>query len=128
MTRPNGLIWTAVLMAILNTIGWSLIVAHTKAHIRIGLLLLLIVIFSIGYCVVWFYWKGRNWARIVVLLTSILSVVDLISLASPRTKNPIIVAIWGVFGVFLLYWLNTRPVRSFFAQGKSQLTDSGESS
>jgi hypothetical protein len=128
MTRPNGLTWTAVLMAILNTIGWSVIVARTKLHMRIGLFILLILIFGIGYCVVWFYWKGRNWARIVVLLTSIVSVVDLISLASPRTKNPIIVATWGVFGVFLLYWLNTRPVRSFFAPGKAQLTDSGKSS
>ncbi len=107
-------------MAILNTIGWSLIVAHTKLQMRSGLLILLIVIFGAGYCIVWFYWKGRNWARIIVLLTSILSVVDLISLASPRTKNPMIVAIWGMFGVFLLYWLNTRPVRSFFAQGKER--------
>jgi hypothetical protein len=107
-------------MAVLNTMGWVLVVAHRKSPIRAGVSVLLVAIFGIGYCIVWFYWKGRNWARITVLLTSILSVLDLISLASPRTKNPVIVGIWGVLAVFLLYWLNTRPVRGFFRQSKGQ--------
>ena len=87
---------------------------------RAGVLVLLIAIFGIGYCIIWFCWKGRNWARIAVLLISILSVLDLISLAGPRTKNPVLVGIWGVFGAFLLYWLNTRPIRGFFTQSKGQ--------
>jgi hypothetical protein len=120
MIRPHGLTLTALLMAALNTIGWVLIVIYRKPPMRTGFLALLIALFGIGYCIIWFYWKGRNWARIAVLLTSILSVLDLISLASPRTKNPVIVGIWGILGVFFLYWLNTQPVRGFFTQSKVQ--------
>jgi len=120
MARPLGLTLTALLMAILNTIGWILILAHRKSPMRTSFLVLLIALFGIGYCIVWFYWMGRNWAGIAVLLTSILSVLDLISLASPRTKNPMMVGVWGILGVFFLYWLNTQPVRGFFKPSKGQ--------
>ena len=30
-----------------------------------------------GYVVIWFYWQGRNWARVLVLLTSLLCLYNL---------------------------------------------------
>jgi hypothetical protein len=107
-------------MGILNTLGWVFIVAQRKSPMRVGLSVLLIAIFGIGYCVVWFYLQGRNWARIAVLVMSVFSLLDLATLATSRPKNTFLVGAWGLLGAFFLYWLNTRPIREFFGQSKKQ--------
>lgn len=53
-------------------------------------------------------------------MVSVLAVLNLIALPSPHTKNPVLIAIWGLLGIFLLYWLNTQPIRQFFALPKAQ--------
>jgi hypothetical protein len=32
----------------------------------------------VGYSVVWYYWRGRNWARILVIVTSISAIGNLL--------------------------------------------------
>lgn len=121
MPRPNSISLTAIMMGLLITTGLVMIVAHTQLQIRAAMLALTVTIFGVGYWVVWSYWNGRNWARMAVLAWSVLSVLDLITLAGHHpAKNPLLVAIWGLLGMFLLYWLNTRPIRQFFTQPKGQ--------
>jgi len=68
-----------------------------------------------GYRVLFFYWRGRNWARILVLLTSLLSIFNLFLLSRPHAfpRQAVIVG-EAVLGVFLIYWLNTREAKEFF--------------
>jgi hypothetical protein len=87
---------------------------------RVSLVVALVAIYAFGYYVVWFYWKGRNWARLLVLTVSVLSVLNLVSLASPRTTNPAIVGVWGILDAFFLYWLNTGTLREFFNRSRLQ--------
>jgi O-antigen/teichoic acid export membrane protein len=76
-----------------------------------------ILIVLVSSLVLWFFWKGNNWARISVLVMSVVSVINLISLIHPKGNVIVyhsIVIAWAVVGLFLLYWLNRADVRQWF--------------
>jgi hypothetical protein len=73
----------------------------------------------IGYLVLWFYWKGRNWARLLVLLTSLLALYNLRYWSLRGIAGRIMLGAEAALAIFLLYWLNTRRVREFFITPKS---------
>ena len=73
--RPKGITETAVLMSLTNALGW-LIVDWSKPHAAMVFSLFTVFILA-GYVVIWFYWQGRNWARVLVLLTSLLCLYNL---------------------------------------------------
>jgi hypothetical protein len=82
---------------------------------------LFIVYICVANYVVWSYWKGRNWARIGVLLYSAVSIFNLlmwktVSLSPSvlTTAIHIIMAAKAVLAAPILYFLNTRPVLEFF--------------
>jgi hypothetical protein len=58
-------------------------------------------------------WIGRNWARWLVLLTSVLALLNLLKCRRERdtASRP---ARGSGLGAYLLYWLNTSAVRAFF--------------
>jgi len=110
--RPNGLTETAVLMSLTNALGW-LIVDWSKPHAATTFWLFTILIL-VGYLVIWFYWKGRNWARILVLLTSLLCLYNLRYFLRGGIIEQVMIGSEAVLAVFLLFWLNSRNVKSFF--------------
>ncbi len=98
-------------MSIFNATGfaiidWSKPYPYTKLFIFTTIIL-------VGYIVIWFYWKGRNWARILVLLTSLLCLYNLYHWNRYGLREQIMVGAEAVLAIFLLYWLNTADVRSF---------------
>jgi hypothetical protein len=105
-------------MAITNAMGWG-IIDWSRADAR-----LMFAIFTsfilVGYVVLWFFWKGRNWARVLVMLTSILCLYNLHYWSRGRLVERIMIGGEAVTAVFLLYWLNTQTVRTFFAEAKSR--------
>jgi hypothetical protein len=110
--RPKGLAVTATLMSITNAMGWA-IIDWSKPHA--GLIFLIVTItIAIGYVVIWFYWKGKNWARILVLLTCLLSLYNLRHWNDLGTAGRVMIGTEAVLAVFLLYWLNTQTVKNFF--------------
>ncbi len=112
MTRPKGLTLTAVLMCICNAMGWF-IIEWDKPHARAQFAVFTILILT-GYVFLWFYWKGRNWARIAVLLTSVLTIYNLRYWHQSDASSRLMIASEAVLGMFLLYWLNTAAVREYF--------------
>jgi len=114
MNRPTGISVTALLMSICNAMGW-LIIDWTKPHARFTFALFTCLIL-LGYVFIWFYWKGRNWARIAVLLTSVFTVLNLLSLNRGNFVNKVMIISEAFLGIFLLWWLNTGTVRRFFTQ------------
>ena len=83
--------------------------------------LLFTIVFCIGYVVIWFYWKGKNWARIAVLLLSGSSIFNLFTWNhvawSPGFWTTLahgLLAARALLGLFLLCYLNTRPLLEFF--------------
>jgi hypothetical protein len=118
--RPKGLTETSILMSITNAMGWA-IVDWSKPNARVMFIIFTIMIF-IGYVVIWFYWKGRNWARILVLLTSLLSIYNLHDWTRSGTMARVMIGTEAILAVFLLYWLNIRQMRAFFRHQATEST------
>src|SRR5579872_721182 len=127
MNRPKGLTLTAILMALCNAMLWT-INRYTEFPRPLRLFAFLTVVICIGYTFIWFYWKGKDWARIAVLIVSGLNIFNLRAwntfsridghhgfLAAPAH---IMLVAKAVLSVALLYWLNTRPVVEFFKRDK----------
>jgi hypothetical protein len=103
-------------MAILSVVGYEL---DEVGRLSVAGVAQWVVLVG-GYVVLWFFWQGRNWARWLVLFTSLVALFNLtlLGLAFVRgvatTFLQIVVVIEAAFGAFLLYWLNTAPVKAFF--------------
>jgi hypothetical protein len=110
--RPKGLTTTAIFMSITNAMGWA-IIDWSKPHAR-TIFVMFTVTIAIGYVVIWFYWKGKNWARILVLLTSLLCLYNLRQWNHGGIAERLMIGAEAMLAIFLLYWLNTQRVRLFF--------------
>jgi hypothetical protein len=115
--RPKGLVLTTILMAACNAMSW-LIINYNAPHAR-GTFIIFTVLILIGYAVLWAYWSGKNWARILVLVTSVITIVNvrswnLHSTTLLTTPNRVMLASECALSVFLLFWLNTHTARAFF--------------
>jgi len=115
--RPKGIKETAALMSIFNATGFATI-DWSKPHPYIRFFIFTTIIIA-GYVVIWFYWKGRNWAKILVLLTSLLCLYNLYYLNRYGLRGQVMVGGEALLAIFLLYWLNTSKVRAFFDRAKT---------
>ena len=120
MDRPKGLGLTTILMALCNVSILATIKPGRPPYTQ-RMWLFFTFCICIGYLFIWFYWKGKNWARIAVLLVSFTSVLNPfswnnISLSPALRTTParIVLVAKAVLGAALLYWLNTGPVVAFF--------------
>ena len=71
VVQPKAVAISTWLMAMLNILGYA-ILWEPSAHKSRFALFFFITVFTLtiaaGYVVLWFFWKGKNWARILVLL------------------------------------------------------------
>jgi hypothetical protein len=113
--KPKGLRETTILLAVCNLLGYAFIEPSRGVFVLQVLVVTLVV--AIAYLVLWHYWKGRNWARILVLITSGVALLNLraFSSASPLQRGVLIAE--ALLGAYLLVWLNSRQVREFFKRG-----------
>jgi len=110
-------------MSLTNALGWF-IVDWSNRHAATTFSLFTIFIF-VGYLVIWFYWRGGNWARLLVLLTSLLCLYNLRYFFRSGIIERVMVGSEALLAIFLLFWLNTRSVRSFFQAPKDSQAVSG---
>ena len=118
--RPRGMLATVVAMGILNL---TVFVALKRTRFFVATLVIDILIVLASYLVLWFYWMGRNWARVFVLVVSVLSIFNLLALIHPYGNVVVydsIVIAWALVGSFLLYWLNLADVRDWFRSEKKR--------
>jgi hypothetical protein len=115
--RPKGLTATAIFMSITNAMGWA-VIDWSKPHAH-AIFVIFTVIIAINYVVIWFYWKGRNWARILVLLTSLLCLYNLRHWNHSGIAGRVMIGAEAILAIFLLYWLNTLTLRAFY-RGQSE--------
>jgi hypothetical protein len=129
MKSPKGLLLTAWIMVGLVVAGWLRMyywphhaqLVHPHAYLRVFTTATLLVLNIVEFVCIFYYVKGRNWARIAVLVASVLSILDLLRLNHEDTPGRIIIGAWGLLGAFFLYWLNTRSVREFFKRGTASI-------
>jgi hypothetical protein len=114
MTRPRGLTATALFAALYNAVWyirfhWSGSGYNTVAPIVVSTLGL-----AFAYFCLWYYLDGSNWARILLICSSVFAIQDVLPWSEPNVMPRALLAIHALFGAFLIWWLNTKRVRTFF--------------
>lgn len=106
--KPKGLLETTILMGIFAPLPlvW--------APPRLVEVFITSLIIGLSYVVLWHYWKGKNWARILVQIGSVIFLLNLLAFPSASTLQRVVLLPKALLGGFLLIWLNTSPVRGFF--------------
>jgi hypothetical protein len=117
MNRPKGLLLTAWMMVALELVAWLRQYWPHPVHLHTFSIVGLLVARTVAFICIFYYVRGQNWARIAVLLTSVLTILSLLRLRHEDTFGQVTGVAWSLLGVFFLYWLNTRPVREFFTRG-----------
>ena len=65
----------------------------------------------------WFYWRGHNWARWLVMIQSLVCILSLLGLKKRWEETHLGGTVFvydALLSVFLLGYLNTKRVRAWF--------------
>ena len=108
----KGLKATTLIMSVMNLAGfgmidWNAPYAGFQAAV-FG------VIIAITFIVLLYYWKRKNWARILVMIGAAVAVLNVYFIADFGLFGQALIASEFIFGVFMLWWLNTQVVKSWF--------------
>lgn len=106
------LTWTAVLLCVFNVLGF--LFYDIYADSLAAFLIFFGILAAASFVVIWYFWQGQNWARWLVLAMSVFSLLNIALVPSLTRVTAIIVVAEAAFGVWLLYWLNTKPVARYF--------------
>ena len=84
---------------------------------------------SIELLLIWQYWKGRDFARLFVLLWSLLAAARSLALLADHNLDPAALMVrplsflQAILALFLLYWLNTPRLRAWFKKISASAAD-----
>jgi hypothetical protein len=136
MQRPSGVTYTAAVMVLTTILGIIGALTGTLPATPTGSpaspqMIAMVVHASvflgaiIGAIFIFLYWKGYSWVRWAVMIYCLFPLVSLISIKKTFAISPISgasVIINVVLAIFLLYYLNTEPVRAWFNSPKTEAT------
>lgn len=114
--KPRGLKANTLLMVILNIAGLIFIEPNSE-HLGFQIFLFIFII-TISFLVLWYYWQGNNWARILVMLGSILSLINLYGINKYSFVQSSLIVTEAALSLYLLWWLNTQTVKAYFGNSK----------
>jgi hypothetical protein len=113
------------MMALLNLFGYALIDWRRPATRQVVDFSILIFL---GYFVLWFYRRGRNWARALVFVTSIVCFLNLYLMLHGRLKMNLaakfMVMAEAAVAAFLVAWLYSPQANRFFSGQRNPGRDS----
>lgn len=101
-------------MGVLNLFGYALLLDVRKPRSILAAFGMFTLIIAVGYVVLWFYWQGYYWARLLVLATCFLCFYNLRTVASSNVLVKVMLVGEAAIAVFLVYWLNTTQAKEFF--------------
>jgi len=110
--KPKLINELTILMVVLNPTNY-LFISDDLEYRNLELIVATIIIIF-GYWVLYKWWQGKNWARILVLITSVVAILNLSGVQNEILIQQILIIIQAVLGIFLLYWLNTKSVQEYF--------------
>jgi hypothetical protein len=69
---------------------------------------------AIGWAVLYYFWTGRNWARVLIMIQSVFLVLN--ALLASRVSHQLYLYMMALaaVGIFLLFYLNRPEIRSWF--------------
>ena len=97
----------AFLVAYLPFVGTGVLPLHAAAVFAIPFMLAFLAVF-------WFFWRGRNWARLLTAAYSLLSISSLRYVPAASAPQAVIITADALFSAALFYWLFRPDVRAYF--------------
>ena len=128
MQKPTGITVTTVLMCLFLVIGVVITfgrplpipsnAAASPSMIATFVHVGVVVYTLIAAVCIWFYWSGQEWARWVVMIDCLLVFISLRNIGKAWATshlNAEVTICQVLLAIFLLYYLNTAPIRAWFS-------------
>jgi hypothetical protein len=112
MSKPTGVTVSALLMML------SLVAGLIQSYVHGDTSIIFCAVIIALSVVIYFYWTAHNWARMLVLIYSFLCVIPvrLVHHHWVMVRFSVITAGQALLAIYLLWYLNTRPIRAWFAR------------
>lgn len=114
MQRPPTVSVIAAAIALLQILNVVLGIIYRPTPDTPLSMVFLLLVAIVGLTVTYFFWQRRNWARILILISSGLVIIN--ALIPNRTPHEVYLYMIGqaAFAAFLLFYLNRRDIRTWF--------------
>lgn len=125
--RPKGIGLTAIILCAFALTGFvggfflpGLSAGGVLSSEHLPRFISAIFLLSVELFTIWNYWKGKDWARILVLIACFLIAAGEISTMVDHDGSLVVVMSQPILflrfaaALFLLYWLNSGPLRAWF--------------
>jgi hypothetical protein len=109
--RPRAISQTAIVLCVFILLGFTFYNPEGNPLVFVSLYSPLA---AASFALTWYYWRGRNWARWLVLWWSTGFLFNLRLLGSLTPWQEAVTIAGAAFGGWMLYWLNTKQVREYF--------------
>ena len=111
MSKPIGITVSALLMMLSLVAG--LVIAYIHGDTSLIFWAVIIALSVVTY----FYWTAHNWARMLVLIYCLLCLIPVrvVHHQWMLVRFSWIAACQALLAIYLLWYLNTRPIRAWFA-------------
>ncbi len=114
--RPKNLTGISIWLATLNCFQFVFwINAPPEYQMPIWVFFGVVII---AFAIIFAFSKGQNWARILIIISSVLAIPAVFMSTDYGTSGVIIAIIEAITGLYLLYWLNTASVKGYFGKIK----------
>jgi hypothetical protein len=113
--RPRYLEWVICIMLV-----WQVLspVLWFGSALRWSIFVAVQVIGVLG---VWAMWRGYFWIRWLTIAGCLLTLPDILNIIQPQPVQTVSRVVNIGFSIFLLYWFNTGPVRTFYRRRQSPI-------
>ena len=112
MSKPTGVTVSALLMMLSLVAG--LVISYIHGDTSVIFWAVIIALSVVTY----FYWTAHNWARILVLIYCFLCVIP-VRMDHHQwvlVRFSWVAACQALLAIYLLWYLNTRPIRAWFSK------------
>jgi len=110
--KPKGLKETTILMCIFNLATYVFLDSKSP-YWTIGLTVGTIIEI-LTFVILWYYWHGKNWARVLVMISSVVAILNLLGIRKYNMAQVTLIVLEAALGVYLLWWLSSREVKTYF--------------
>ena len=100
-------------MGFLNLCAYAMTSEDPSTELIEIILTSILIIFT--FWVLFKFNRGYNWARVLVLITSVATLLNLLILKEYSLMIQGLLVFEAALGIFLLYWLNTERVKEYFS-------------
>jgi hypothetical protein len=113
--RPSSVTVVAAALAVLSAITMVLALTVGPAPEAVGTRGFIVVYALIGWAVLYFFWLGRNWARILIMVQSVFTILNALMATRLSHGTYLYLIAMAAVSVFLLFYLNRPEVRAWFS-------------